>query len=186
MSRSLNQSVDQAGQSGTLQLVPEPRVLEVIQEVDGWLRKLQEQLDANAAALRNGEMLAELYDISVSTIEEVYTVAYQLLVTKRFALGLPAAIWLASVKPCEARFHFIAASCLQQLGEHEMAARFYAQSLIMAGDDAASIFRLAECLWALGEKSEARKLFDTVVDLGRADSSLLELQKASQHRLTLH
>ena len=182
MSQALSNVVDES----YTQPMSDLRILEVVQQVDGWLRRLQEQLESNASALRNGEMLADLFDIPDDTIEEAYAAAYQLLMSGRVGLGMPVAIWLASVKPCEARFHFIAASCLQQLGEHEMAARFYAQSLIMAGDDAASIFRLAECLWALGEKSEARKLFDTVVDLGRADSSLLELQKAAQHRLTLH
>lgn len=150
------------------------------------LGQVGEQMAASRERLSRGETIAVIYGIAEELTEFMYAVAYQLAHTERAGDGLSVALWLTAVQPADARFHVIAGLFLQQLGQTDAACRFYAQSLLLNDQDAGAIYRLAECLWIRGDKAEARRLFDAVIDLGRDDSALLALQQASQHRLTLH
>lgn len=75
------------------------------------------------------------------------------------------------------------ALCLQHLGDLESACRFYGMALLMDATDAYCLYRLGECLQALGELQEARATFQAAIDLSREDDACGEVRQHAQRCL---
>lgn len=71
---------------------------------------------------------------------------------------------LVALEPMESRFHHAASTCLQRLGRHRDATLGYMVLKTLEPDNPEPLFRMAECLLALGERESALGMLDTVVD----------------------
>ena len=86
---------------------------------------------------------------------------------------------LFAFMPSDPRFGFLAGTCAQQLGLHAGAAKFFCCALVNGGDHPAALFRLGECLLALGDKANAERAFDAALDVSRASEEAQDIQSLS-------
>jgi hypothetical protein len=113
-------------------------------------------------------------------LEAVYDTARRLCNEDNFRFAAALALHLTTYKPGEPRFTFLAGTCMQRLGMPSTAARFFCFALVNGGDHPAALFRLGECLLALGDTVNADRAFDAALDVARDVEGAEELQYASQ------
>lgn len=113
-------------------------------------------------------------------LESVYTTASGLCDEGNFQFAAALALHLFTYKPGDPRFGFMAGTCMQRLGMHANAAKFFCHALVTGGDHPASLFRLGECLLALGDTENADRAFDAALDVSRGEDYSTELQNASR------
>jgi tetratricopeptide (TPR) repeat protein len=115
---------------------------------------------------------------SPDQLEVVYQTACRLCDEGNFRFATALALHLATYCPKEPRFNLIAGTCMQQLKAHANASRFYCFALINGGDNPAVLFRLGECLLALGDKANAEKALDAAFEVAREVEGADPLQSA--------
>lgn len=113
-------------------------------------------------------------------LEAVYATAETLCNEGNFQFAAGLALHLFTYKPGEPRFGFMAGTCMQRLGLHANAAKFFCHALVSGGDHPGALFRLGECLLALGDSVNAERAFDAALDVARGETFAPELQDASQ------
>jgi len=75
------------------------------------------------------------------------------------------------------------ALCLQHLGELESACRFYSLALLLDATDPYCLYRIGECLDALGEREQARAAYQAAVEWSREDAADAPVGAQAQERL---
>lgn len=135
------------------------------------------------ALISQGKTLADLRGISPEELEVVHAAAYDALEAGNVRQAFEQAAFLVCQDPWDRRFHLIAAVCLQQLGQFDAAYRSYAQALLFEATDAVCLFRLAECLEAMGEQEDARQAYLDVVKLSWGGQDYADVREAAQARL---
>lgn len=135
------------------------------------------------ALIHQGKTLGDLHGITPQELETVYAAAYGALETGNVRQAFDHAAFLVCNDPWDRRFHMIAGVCLQQLGQFDAAYRCYAQALLFDATDAVCLFRLAECLEAMGEQEDARQAFLDVVKLSWGHADHGDVREAAQARL---
>lgn len=113
-------------------------------------------------------------------LEAVYKTACGLCDEGNYRFASALALHLATHKPGEPRFSFLAGTCMQQLNAPSTAIRFFCFALVNGGDHPAALFRLGECLLALGDTANADRAFDAALDVARDVEGAEELQYAAQ------
>lgn len=135
------------------------------------------------ALIDQGKTLGDLHGITPQELEVVYAAAYGALESGNVRQAFDHAAFLVCNDPWDRRFHMIAGVCLQQLGQFDAAYRSYAQALLFEATDAVCLFRLAECLEAMGEQGDARQAFLDVVKLSTGQPDHADVREAAQARL---
>ncbi len=97
----------------------------------------------------------------------LYTVARQLCDAGRFEDALPICRQLALHCPADARYAFLAGTCLQRTGVHDQAVCMFALALLADANHAAAMFRFGECLQAIGDGGNAAFAFEATLELSR-------------------
>ncbi|QHE87601.1 tetratricopeptide repeat protein [Hydrogenophaga sp. BPS33] len=128
----------------------------VTAELNGLAPEL-DRLDTNT--LPPGVSLGQLRGLTASTYLPVYDAARALCDQGQFQEALPLAIYLVGHEPRYQPFVFIAASCLQRMGEFAAAAELYAAAVNDGANDALAVFRMGECLETLKPRKEAGEAF---------------------------
>lgn len=113
-------------------------------------------------------------------LEAVYDTACRLCDEENFRFASALALHLVTYKPVEPRFSFLAGTCMQRQGMPSSAARFFCSALVFGGDHSASLFRLGECMLALGDAVNAERAFDAALDVSRGVEGAEELQHEAQ------
>lgn len=116
-------------------------------------------------------------------LEAVYNTACRLCDEDNFRFASALALHLAAYKPGEPRFTFLAGVCLQRQGMPSSAAQFFCSALLCGGDHGASLFRLGECMLAVGDTASADRAFDAALDVSRASGGAEELQNEAQRQM---
>ena len=75
------------------------------------------------------------------------------------------------------------ALCLQHLGDIQSACRFYSTALLLEAADPYCLYRLGECLEALGELDDAREVLFAAIDESRDNPAYLEVRQHAEQRL---
>ncbi len=135
------------------------------------------------ALLFHGVKPAVLRGVTDGQLDDAYGRAYQAISEGRHADALDDAVFLVSNDPWARHHHLALACCLQHLGQHESAGRFYAQAFLMDATDALCVYRLGECLGALGDLPEAREAFEAAVKLSWQDPEQVTVREQAQARL---
>lgn len=118
----------------------------------------------------------EVTEPTPEQLEAVYDTACKLCDEDNFQFAAALALHLFTYKPSEPRFGFLAGSCMQRLGLNGSAVKFFCFALVAGGDHPAALFRLGECLLALGDKDNAERAFDASLDVSRGDPEAQEIQ----------
>jgi tetratricopeptide (TPR) repeat protein len=126
----------------------------------------------------------ELEQPSAQQLESVYETACGLCDEDNFRFAAGIALHLATYRPEDPRFTFLAGTCMQRLGVHADAAKFFCFSLISGGDNAAALYRLGECLLAVGDRASAEKALDAAFEAARGDEDAAPLQDMARDLIT--
>lgn len=135
------------------------------------------------AMVHHGVTPAQLRGITPDELEAVYSVTLEQLEAGQLDEALEHASLLVSNDPWDRRYHLALALCLQQYGQYDCAARFYAQALAFDATDALATYRIGECLLAMGDLSDAREAFEAAVKLSWLDGVHASVRQAAQQRL---
>lgn len=101
-----------------------------------------------------------------------------------FGQALAPAMVLARQHPSNAEFVFLAATCLQRMGQPKAALMMFAMAGLHGGEAYAAVvaFRSGECLAAMGHTAGAAKVFDAAIEAARHDPRLAALQQLAQEK----
>lgn len=155
----------------------------LMRQVEAELAELPKWLEQNQSDISETQMLAACVGIPQQALEDRYRLGIDFFDAGEFTHALEVAVLLSALKPSEPRFHFLAGMCMQKLAQLELAARYFAQVLLLDPSHAFSAFRLGECLYALGQPQKAIELFELVTDLSRGDDELRPLYMAAELRI---
>jgi tetratricopeptide (TPR) repeat protein len=112
-------------------------------------QRLQELIESLQPLLPPGQ------EVTQERLPELWQQANAALENNDNDLALEAWSELVAARPDEAAFHFGYALTLQQLKQFEFAGRHFSYAFALDPSDAASAYRLGECLAALGYTVEA-------------------------------
>jgi predicted Zn-dependent protease len=165
--------------------LPSADILSLVQSCgtlinDGHSKELARAFEAPRAP-------GEVTEPTPEQLEAVYDTACKLCDQDNFQFAAALALHLFTYKPGDPRFGFLAGSCMQRLGLNASAVKFFCFALVAGGDHPAALFRLGECLLALGDKENAERAFDASLDVSRGDSEAQEIQAQANdlvHMLT--
>lgn len=119
----------------------------------------------------SGESTAGLYEIAVRLCD-----------AGEFLHALPIALALVA-RHEDARFAFLAGTCLQRLAQFDLAIPMYQLALAHDRTHAATAYRLGEVLLAQGLKQEGRQALELAVELGRGRESARKIQDMAMERM---
>lgn len=124
-----------------------------------------------------------LRGVTDADLDEAYRRAYEALEAGRPEEALADAVFLVSNDPWQ-RHHLLAlANCLQRLGQHEGAGRFYAEALVLDATDATCLYRIGECLGAMGALAEAREAYEAAIRLSWLQPKYVPVREQALRRL---
>ena len=118
-------------------------------------------------------------------LQDVYDTACRLCDADNFRFAAPLALHLVTYMPNDPRFSFLAGTCLQRLGIYANAAQMFCYTLVNCGEDAATLYRLGECLLALDDPKNAANALELAFDLSRDSRDAGELQSMSEQLINL-
>lgn len=132
--------------------------------------------------LARGLTLAESRSIPPEQLEALYASAWALCEEGQFDKALPVVLLLAAHAPSEARHLFLVATCFQRTDQPAQAAQMYVQCLLLDAQHYAALFRLGECLQAMGEREKAIDLFEAVIGVTPSDMRYDSLREMARQR----
>lgn len=160
---------------------PQPDILSLVQACNEQLaRTRSDEFERAFSPPQRGSLAAEP---TTEQLESVYRTACRLCDDGSFRFAAALALHLATYKPGEPRYAFLAGTCMQRMDMPSSAARFFCFALINGGDHPATLFRLGECLLALGDNLNADRAFDAALDVSRAIEGAEELQYQAQRMI---
>jgi hypothetical protein len=160
---------------------PAPEILFLVQACNEQLTSARVDELARAFAPPAGG--SHVGEPTAEQLEAVYETACRLCDEDNYRFASALALHLATYKPGEPRFTFLAGTCLQRQGMPSSAAQFFCSALLCGGDHCASLFRLGECMLALGDMVNAERAFDAAMDVSRGVEGAEELQHEAQRLL---
>lgn len=147
------------------------------------LLQAPQHIETCKAALAQGKTLASCLQTEPGHLVHCHQLARSLCDRGDFLLALPLAMFCACYEADQPDHSFLTGACLQRLGQPVAAAQFYRTALQLNETDAASAYRLGECLEAAGHREDARHLYQWTVDLARGKFALQRLQDMAGERL---
>jgi len=132
------------------------------------------------AELQNGRTLGECLEIDPLLLSRRAEVAMALLSQKNWHAALIIGVYGSLVAPDDSRYSFVAASCLQRLGEPAEAGRLFYALLQSHPHHVGASFRFAQCCSAAGDKNAAARMFAWTVELCRACNQHPDIQRRAQ------
>ncbi len=156
---------------------PGPEILSLAQVCEEHMSRARADEFARSFAPASGPEIDEPTD---EELEAFYVTACGLCDEGSFRFASAVALHIVAHKPCEPRYTFLAGTCMQRMEMPSSAAQFFCSALFNGGDHPASLFRLGECLLALGDTVNADRAFDAALDVARDVEGSEELQYASQ------
>ena len=138
---------------------------------------------ALSARAQKGDPLAA-YCADTGSFDEktLYALAFHMCKDGEYANALPIALHLATAFAGKSRYAFIAATCLQRLGQPQAAFAWFIAAGSTGDPGPAVWFRAAECLESMGQREPALDLLGIVVELCREDAAYSDLQHAADQK----
>jgi tetratricopeptide (TPR) repeat protein len=130
-----------------------------------------------------GISLGDARGLTQSHYEALYQVARNLCKAFEFEQALPIALELVANEGSDPRFYFLAGTCLLHLRDRKNAVVMFEKCLESDPGHAVAMYRIGECMAAFGEDEDARRAFESVVDMGRGQEKFGKLQRLAQVRL---
>lgn len=120
------------------------------------MRALQDAT-AMIELLSSGTTLGELHGVSERRLEALYAVGHTLYTQGKYADAAPVFGFLVTHSHLDRRFHKAFGACLQKLGRHADALKYYGVASLLDLTDPDPVVHTAECLLALSRDEEAAR-----------------------------
>eukprot|EP01036_Dinobryon_divergens_P011385 gene11385-15318_t len=140
-------------------------------------------MNSAQAMLEHGVTLADLRGISGDELDALYQIAHADYTAGQYLSALAVALQLVQHSPIEARYQFLYALCLQQVGQPKSALNHYAVAWALDRTNAALTFHMGECHAALGDLEAATDAFEASFELGRLHPDWRELQDLAEENI---
>lgn len=147
-------------------------------------------MNSAQAMLEHGVTLADLRGISGDELDALYQIAHADYTAGQYLSALAVALQLVQHSPIEARYQFLYALCLQQVGQLKSALNHYAVAWALDRTNAALTFHMGECHAALGDLEAAlgdleaaTDAFEASFELGRLHPDWRELQDLAEENI---
>ena len=151
-------------------------VAELAAELRDGLERVPEQVRVLLELARNGLSPGGIHGVTDAEYRVLYSIAQELCEAGDFAGALPLTLQLVVNKGDDARFAFLAGTCLQRLGIHDQAVSMFALALTLDVSHVAALYRLGECLKAEGRRDDAIQAFEAAIGMARAGDEYREAQ----------
>ncbi|MES3003513.1 MAG: hypothetical protein V4787_22665 [Pseudomonadota bacterium] len=145
--------------------------------------QIPDEADALLEMARNGISPGAARGITASEYEALYAIARKFCAEGDFDSALPIALQLTLHNAMDARFSFIAGTCLQRKKLTVPAAGMFALALAVGGRNAAAMFRYGECLQAESERELAMEAFEAAIELADGSDDLHQLRRLAAAKL---
>ena len=106
-------------------------------------------MNSAQAMLEHGVTLADLRGISGDELDALYQIAHADYTAGQYLSALAVALQLVQHSPIEARYQFLYALCLQQVGQPKSALNHDAVAWALDRTNAALTFHMGECIRSL-------------------------------------
>ena len=163
--------------------LPDPQTRELAQQAVHQLEKLPDYFLRFKAEIEQNQTLAACLAISSTELENAYEQSWVLFRQKEFLSALPLALYCSTFQSTNARYAFVAASCLQRLQRPDEAAQLYKTVLQLDETHIAAAYRLGECLLAIDRNEEARDVLLETVELCRGNERYRRIYELATERL---
>ena len=162
---------------------PDPQVEALIAGCRDLLRKGPDPLAVRIALQARAGELEAAAKPTPEQLEGVFETVCRLCDEGNFSFAAPVALHLVATWPADPRFSFAAGTCLQRLGLYPNAAQLFAFTLVVGNTSPATLYRLGECLLAIGDTANASTALEAAFDLSRGQGSegALEVQPCPRH-----
>jgi len=140
-------------------------------------------MNSAQAMLEHGVTLADLRGISGDELDALYQIAHADYTAGQYLSALAVALQLVQHSPIEARYEFLYALCLQQVGQLKSALNHYAVAWALDRTNAALTFHMGECHAALADLEAATDAFEASFELGRLHPDWRELQDLAEENI---
>lgn len=161
----------------------DPEIATIVEQLTKSLEQLPQVLEQFDLASEKGVTLGELRGITKTEFDALYNIATKLCNDGAFEHALPICLQLMLHDPTDKRYVFQTGSCLQRLGEYKYAAILFARTLDLKPDETVAAYRLAECLLAIDKFTEAKAIFEKLVEISRGKFHCRELFELAQARI---
>jgi len=116
-------------------------------------------------AVLSGQSLANTAGLGEEQIDTIYANGYQAYRDGRWQQAFEHFATLVLIAPAERLHHQALASVLQQMEQYREALLFWMYASSLEAGDPVAVFRMGECLKALGEAEEAVEAFSLALEL---------------------
>ncbi len=155
----------------------------IVDQLSNGLQNIEQTLMDCRTQLEQGYSMGELRGITPEEYAALYKITRDLCDKGDFHHALPVALQMALHNPMEHRYPFIAGACLQRLGHTEQAVLMYALACDVKPDDAASAYRLGECLMTAQRPHEAKQFLQNAIELSYGKFHCRKLQELAIRKL---
>ena len=114
---------------------PDPQIAAIVSELTAQLLHLNKQPNELFAAFQTNRPLPAGDLPEANDPDQLYEIAARLCDADEFAYALPIALHLAARPERDARFAFLAGSCLQRLNQPRVALGMFGLTTLIEGDD---------------------------------------------------
>lgn len=129
--------------------------------------------------LEQGKTLAELTDVSLQELENVYSRGFGSYQQGHYSRALEDFSYLVIHNPWDRRFYIALGSTLQCMERYKEALSFFALALFMDSCDPAASYRIAECFIGLKEITSARDALQTAIQQSYSNPEHVDIRNMS-------
>ena len=165
---------------------PEDKVKKVLEQIKADGPKLDQILmnKLTPASLQLGLTPAVTMKFTATQCSEWYEMARALCDAGEFQKALPICAHLSALDLLHPGYAFLAGTCFQRTGKHEEAMLMF-QSSVLLHNAPITLFRIGECLHALGRNFEALGVLRKSLQLAHAQKDAGTTAKMAQERIDL-
>ncbi len=131
--------------------------------------------------LKGRKTLADIAGLDANALEAIYRRGYNSWQKGDIDSATSDFGFLVLNQPLDRRFHFAFASALHRQGEFANALTFYGYAVAIRANEPDAVYRIAECLYELGEIEAARDALDAVIALCYGQAENLGFDELRQH-----
>jgi tetratricopeptide (TPR) repeat protein len=161
----------------------EPFVDTIVRACLGSLDEVEQRPDVLESAVRSNISPGDLRNLTPTDYDFLYATAQSLVAAKDFRRALAVALAIVAHHGREAKYSYLAGTCLHQLAFLEQAAIMYVLALQQDPSSAMTAYRLGQCLSRLDRADEASRCLAHAIELSRGNEALRQMQDAAFARL---
>lgn len=146
-------------------------IAELVTQLRSDLVQVPERAESLMEQALKGVTPGEARGVTKDEFNALYKIARELCDSGNFADALPIGLQLVLNDARDARYAFLAGSCLQRMDMPKEAGSLFGVAITMDPGHVAAMYRLGECLQAVGSNAEAAQILEACIEASRGDDA---------------